>query len=395
MMLVKIPKSFAVFAVLSAFGFILNGCGKGSPSGPPSGAGVEASVVRVEPQDIALATELPGRTSAYRTAEIRPQVNGIIQKRLFEEGSDVSAGQVLYQIEPAPFKAALDNAVAALARAEARVPAMRLRLERYRDLLVDKAVSRQDFDDAESAVKQADADVAYAKAAVEAAKINFGYTRVIAPISGRIGRSNVTDGALVTAHQPLSLATVQQLDPVFVDIPQSTNALLKLRRHLENGRLNQDGADQDRVKLILEDGTVYGSEGTLQFREVTVDPTTGSVILRAVFPNPESVLLPGMFVRAVVKEGLEKGAILIAQQAVARDPKGNPYVLTVGADQKAQQRMLTLDRAIGDRWLVVSGLQAGDQVIMENMQKLRPGAPVKPVLPGTAPAAGGAKAGTN
>ncbi len=361
---------------------LFSGCDRSGSSGHPAGQGIEAAVDVVKHQELALTTELPGRTSAYRTAEIRPQVNGLIQKRLFEEGSHVNAGQVLYQIDPAPFKAALDNASAGLARAEARVPATRLRLERYKELLVDNAVSRQDYDDVEAAMKQAAADVEYAKAAVEAARINLGYTRVIAPIAGLIGRSNVTDGALVTAHQPLSLATVQQLDPIYVDIPQSTSALLKLRRHLADGRLNQNGSDQDEVRLILEDGTSYNLEGTLQFREVTVEETTGSVIIRAVFPNPDGLLLPGMFVRAIVNEGVQKDAILVAQQAVMRDPKGNPYVLAVGPDQKVQHRMLTLDRAIGDKWLVVSGLQTGDQVIMENMQKLRPGAPVKPLIHG-------------
>ena len=236
---------------------------------------------------------------------------------------------MLYQIDPAPFQAALDNAKAALGRAEANLPAIRSRAERYKELLADKAVSQQDYDDAAAALKQAEADIQYWKATVETARINLGYTRVTAPISGRIGRSNVTEGALVTAYQPVALATIQQLDPIYVDVPQSTAELLRLKRRLEDGRLNQDGTNQNKVQLILEDGTAYPLEGTLQFRDVTVDPTTGSVILRIVFPNPEGVLLPGMFVRAVVEEGVNEQAILVPQQAVSRDPKGNP----VGADR--------------------------------------------------------------
>ena len=231
---------------------------------------------------------------------------------------------MLYQIDPAPFQAALDNAKAALGKSEANLPSIRLRAERYKELLAEKAVSQQDYDDAAAALKQAEADIEYWKAAVETARINLGYTRVTAPISGRIGKSNVTDGALVTAYQPVALATIQQLDPIYVDVPQSTTELLRLKRRLEDGRLNQNGTNQKKVKLILEDGTAYPLEGTLQFRDVTVDPTTGSVILRIVFPNPEGVLLPGMFVRAVVKEGVNEQAILIPQQAVSRDPKGNP-----------------------------------------------------------------------
>ena len=304
----------------------------------------------------------------YRIAEIRPQVNGLIQKRLFTEGSDVKADQVLYQIDPAPFQAALDNAKAALGRAEANLPSIRSRAERYKELLADKAVSQQDYDDAAAALTQVEADIQYWKATVETARINLGYTRVTAPISGRIGKSNVTDGAIVTAYQPMALATIQQLDPIYVDVPQSTTDLLRLKSRLKDGRLKQNGTDQNKVKLILEDGTPYPLEGTLQFSDVTVDPTTGSVILRAVFPNPEGVLLPGMFVRAVIKEGVNEQAILIPQQGVSRDPKGNPFALIVDAESKAGLRMLTLDRAIGDKWLVSSGLAPGDRVIVEGLQ---------------------------
>ncbi len=366
----------AAFAVLSV-GLLAGGCGRGQQAPPPSVP--EVAVVTVKPQPVVLTTELPGRTCACRVAEIRPQVNGIILKRLFREGSNVTAGQALYRIDPASYQSALNNAQAALARAEANLPAIRSRAERYNELLADKAVSRQDCDDAASALMQAEAEVEYSKATVESARINLGYTRVTAPISGRIGRSSVTDGALVTAHQPLALATVHQLDPIFVDVPQSTADLLRLSGRRKDGRLRQGGTDQKKVRLVLEDGTPYPSEGTLQFQDVSVDPTTGSVILRAVFPNRQGVLLPGMFVRAVVKEGVDQHAILVPQQAVSRDRKGNPVALIVDADGKVQQRMLTLDRAIGDQWLVSSGLSAGDRVIAEGMLKARPGASVKVV----------------
>ncbi|MDQ7837753.1 MAG: efflux RND transporter periplasmic adaptor subunit [Thermodesulfobacteriota bacterium] len=371
------PLKWSVFLAALLGGLFLGGCDRRQQSPPPSVP--EVAVVTIQPRKVVLTTELPGRTSAYLIAEIRPQISGLIQKRLFREGSDVKAGQVLYQIDPAPFQAALDNARAALARAEANLPSIRLRVDRYRDLLADKAVSQQDYDDASAALKQAEADIQYGKANVEMARINLGYTRVIAPISGRIGRSNVTDGALVTAHQPLALATIQQLDPIYVDVAQSTTELQRLRRCLEDGRLNQNGTNQNKVKLLLEDGTAYSWEGALQFRDVTVDPTTGSVILRVVFRNPKGILLPGMFVRAVVKEGVNERAILIPQQAVSRDPKGNPFALIVDGEGKVGQRMLTLDRAIGDQWLVSAGLAPDERVIVEGMQKTQPGAAVKAV----------------
>jgi membrane fusion protein (multidrug efflux system) len=349
------------------------------PQSPPPRV-EQVSAVTVQPQRLVLTTELPGRTSAYLIAEIRPQVNGIIQKRLFVEGSDVKAGQVLYQIDPAPFQAALDSAKASLAKSEANLIVTRLKFDRYKGLLEEKAVSQQDYDDREASLKQAQADIEYCKAAVETARINLDYTRVTAPISGRIGKSNVTDGALVTAYQSLALATIQQLDPIYVDVPQSTSELLRLKRRLEGNHLHQDGNNQNTIKAILEDGTEYPLTGSLQFRDVTVDPTTGSVVLRAVFPNPEGLLLPGMFVRAVVREGTNEHAILIPQQSVSRDPKGNPLTLVVDEEKKIQQRMLTLDRAIGDKWLVSSGLAAGDQVVVEGTQKVRPGASVN-VIP--------------
>lgn len=348
-------------------------------SGPPKAGVSEVAVMAIQPQQVVLTTELPGRTAPYMVAEIRPQISGLIRKRLFTEGSDVRAGQDLYQIDSASFEAAFENAKAALVRAESVLPALRLRADRFKQALADKAVSQQDFDDADAALKHADADVQYWKATLETARINLGYARVISPISGRIGISSVTDGAIVTAYQPIALATIQQLDPIYVDVPQSSTELLRLRRRLEEGRIKRNEAKLNKVKLILSDGIPYPLEGTLQFRDVSVDPTTGSVILRMVFPNPNGLLLPGMYVRVVVKEGVNENAVLIPQQAVSRDPKGNPMALVVDAENKVQQRMLTLDRAIEDKWFVIAGLAFGDRLIVEGMQKVRPGADVKAV----------------
>lgn len=347
----------------------------------------EVATVTIQTERVVLTNELPGRTSPYRVADVRPQVNGIIRKRLFTEGADVKAGDMLYQIDPAPFQAALDNARAALARSEASIPAIRSRAERFRDLLADKAVSRQEYDDAAAALKQSQADIQYWKAMVETARINLGYTSLKAPISGRIGKSNVTEGALVTAQQPLALATIQQLNPMYVDVPQSTTEMLRLKERSAKYRLKADGEDQRKVKLLLKDGTEYSLEGTLQFRDVTVELATGSVILRMVFPNPESILLPGMYVRAVVQEGIAEQAILVPQQGVTRDPKGNPVALIVDDAGKVQQRVLTIDRAIGNQWLVASGLKAGERLIVEGMMNVRSGAAVK-VIPWDHPKAG-------
>lgn len=371
---VRILAAAGVFAA----GSMLTGCGKQKGAGGPPG-GPEVAVMVVKPEPITLATELPGRASAFLVAEIRPQVNGLIQKRLFTEGSDVLAGQDLYQIDPAPFQAALDNAKAALTRSEANLPAVRSRAERVQQALVDKAVSQQDFDDADGAMKQAEADIEYWKAMVKTASIQLGYAKIVSPISGRIGKSSVTDGAIVTAYQPVPLATIQQLDPIYVDIPQSTAVILNLQRRLKEGLISRATPDVNNVKLKLGNDTEYPLEGTLQFADISVDPTTASVILRTVFPNPQGVILPGMFVRAVVKEGIDEKAILIPQEAVSRDPKGNPVVLLVGAENKVEQRPITLDRAIGNQWLVSSGLQAGEKVIVEGGQKVRPGVAVKEV----------------
>ncbi|MDD5171338.1 MAG: efflux RND transporter periplasmic adaptor subunit [Syntrophales bacterium] len=358
---------------------ILGGCGPSSNAGKPGGGVPEVAVVTIRPQKVVMTTELSGRTAAYLIAEVRPQVGGIIQKRLFTEGANVKAGQVLYRIDAAPYQAVLDNAKAALGRSEANLSAVRLRAERVRELVVDKAVSQQEYDDAAGALKQTEADIQSWKATVETAKINLGYTALKAPISGRIGKSGVTEGALVTAQQPLPLATIQQLNPMYVDVPQSSAEVLRLRGRIEDGRLSHNGHLREKVRLTMEDGAKYPLEGVMQFRDVTVDPTTGSVILRIVFPNPKDVLLPGMFVRAAVEEGINHKALLIPQQAVMRDPKGNPFALLVDGQGKVQQRPLTLDRAIGDQWLVSSGLAAGEQVIVEGVQKARPGATVKAI----------------
>lgn len=372
-------KNIAAAALLAGF-LVLSGCGQQKAKGDAAqGMTPEVAVATIQPQPLVTTTELSGRTSANQIAEVRPQVGGIVQKRLFTEGSDVKAGQALYQIDPATYQTALENAKAALSRSEANLPATRLKAERIRELLADNAVSRQDYDDVSAALKQAEADVQYWKAAVETARINLRYTTVAAPIAGRIGRSSVTEGALVSAHQPMALATIQRMDPMYVDVPQSTTEMMRLRRGIEEGLLQRNGESQNKVRLILEDGATYPLSGTLQFRDVTVDATTGSVILRAVFPNPKGVLLPGMFVRAVLQEGIRKAAILIPQQAVTRDPKGNPLTLIVDGEGKVQQRMLTLDRAIGNSWLVTEGLAAGERVIVEGAQKVRPGVSVKAV----------------
>lgn len=377
----KVP--VIVSAIVLSCGLWVGGCPRQPQAGGGQGAAPppEVNVTTIQPQQIVLTTELPGRTSAFLVAEIRPQVNGLIQKRLFAEGSDVKAGEVLYQIDPAPFQAALNSAEAALARSRANLPSVRSRVARYKELLADRAVSQQDFDDANSALSQVEADMQYFTAAAETARINLGYTKVVAPISGRIGRSNVTDGALVTAYQPMPLATIQQLDPIYVDVTQSTADLLRLKRRVAGGQLDPNGADANKARLTLEDGSEYPLEGTLQFRDVTVDPTTGSSILRIVFPNPKGTLLPGMFVRASVKEGLNKQAMLIPQQAVTRDAKGNPLTMIVGPNGQVQPRPLTLDREIGDKWLVTAGLGSNDHVITEGMQKVRPGMVVKMAQP--------------
>lgn len=351
----------------------LTSCGQSSADkktqGPP-----EVVVFELKPERVVITAELTGRTAPNRIAEVRPQVGGIILKRLFTEGSDVKAGQVLYKIDPAPYQATLDNAKAALGKAEASITSIRYKADRYKELLEDKAVSRQEYDDADASLKQTEADILYWKAMVETARINLDYTSVTAPISGRIGKSSVTEGALVTASQTTALAVVQQLNPMYVDVPQSTSELSQLRRHLEEGRINRENGGRNKVRLFMEDNSQYPLPGELQFRDISVDPTSATVNLRVTVPNPKNILLPGMFLRAVVEEGIDPKAILIPQQAVFRNPKGESYTLTVDGNGKVQQKMITVSRAIGDKWLVLSGIGAGERVIVEGMQKVKPGA---------------------
>ena len=358
--------------------FFLAGCGSG-PKGPQQKGAAEVGVVTMRAERVVLTRELPGRTAASRVAEIRPQVNGLILKRAFEEGAVVQAGDLLYQIDPAQYQAAYDQAKAAVAMAEANLPAVRSREARFKALVASRAVGQQDYDNALAALRQAEAQLESSKAAAEMARINVSYTPIKAPISGRIGRSSVTEGAMVTAYQPVPLATVQQLDPIYVDVPQSTAELLRLQKRMTDEGFTTGGAGKDKVTVIREDGTRYPLEGTLEFRDVTVSETTGSVILRIIVPNPDSILLPGMFVRAVITEGVLEKAVLVPQQGVSRDPKGNPYSWVADKDGNAVMRMLTIDRAIGDKWLIASGLSAGDRVIVKGTQRLREGVPVTAV----------------
>ncbi|HVN97792.1 MAG TPA: efflux RND transporter periplasmic adaptor subunit [Syntrophorhabdaceae bacterium] len=367
----------------------LAGCSKSKA--PLQGIAPEVAVVVLKAERVPIITELPGRTSAFLIAEVRPQVSGVIQKRLFNEGDDVQFGQPLYQIDPATYEAAYEGAKAALARAEANAVSVASRVGRYKELVAVSAVSNQEYDDAFAALKQAEAEIVGQKAAVENARINLSYTRITAPIGGRIGKSNVTVGALATAYQAPVFTTIQQLDPIYVDATQSSANLLELKRNIAAGRIKGEGPDRAQVKLVLEDGTAYAWEGTLKFSDITVDPSTGSFILRIVFPNPKHILLPGMYVRALVQEGVAEQAILAPQQGISRDPKGNPVALIVNDEGKVEQRMITTDRAIGDKWLVTSGLKPGDRLIVEGLQKVRPGVPVK-VASNDRSEKGGAKA---
>ncbi len=361
-----------LIAVLAA-GLLLSGCGSREAHGSPQNGSMEVGIIKVQPERVTLIRELPGKTAASRVADIRPQVNGLILKRAFEEGAFVRAGDLLYEIDPAPYQAAYDQAKAAVAMSEANLPAVRLQERRFRELVATNAIGQQEYDNALAALLQAEAQLESSKAALEMAKINLSYTPIKAPISGIIGRSSVTEGAMVTAYQPVALATIQQLDPLYVDVPQSTAELLKLQSRMAGGKFTSAGEGQDKVAIRREDGTLYPLEGTLQFRDVTVSPTTGSVILRVVVPNPDNILLPGMFVRAVLTEGIVEQGILVPQSAVCRNQKGEPYVWVIDKDGKAAMRLLTLDRALGDKWLISSGLSGGEQVILDSLQRMRPG----------------------
>ncbi len=343
------------------------------PKGPP-----EVAVMTLAQQPVSITTELPGRTVPYRIAEVRPQVNGVIQKRLFVEGGQVTAGQQLYQIDPAPFQASLESAQAALARAQATATSTRLLAQRYKPLSEARAVSQQDYDNAVASQDQALADVASAKAAVDTARINLAYTKVYAPISGRTGRSSVTEGALVAANQTTALVVIQQLDPIYVDVTQASTVLLDLRRALAQGKLKQTADSQAEAKLILEDGAIYESTGKLQFTEVTVDSGTGSVTMRAVFPNPDNTLLPGMFVRERLEQGIDEHGLLVPQRALTHNQRGEAMVTVVGPDNKAIQRIVKTERAIGDQWLVSEGVTAGDKIIVTGIQGVKSGDTVHP-----------------
>ncbi|MDE1146796.1 MAG: efflux RND transporter periplasmic adaptor subunit [Azospirillaceae bacterium] len=374
----RIIPRVALVATLSVAAVALVGC-DGKKQAPPAMGPASVGIVTVTPQPVTLSTELTGRTSAFRVAEVRPQVSGVILKRLFTEGSDVKAGQQLYQIDPAPYEATLASAKASLAQAEAAVKSVKAKAERYTDLVTVNAISKQDYDDAVASLATDQASVEAARAQVKTAQINLDYTRVYSPISGRIGRSNVTEGALVTSDQTTVMATVQQLDPLYVDITQSSADLLQLRQEIAAGHVKDATAGEAPVTLFI-DGlpAAYGQPGRLQFADVTVDTTTGMVTLRAIVPNPKADLLPGLFVRARVEEGVRNDAVLVPQQAVQRGGDGSATVWVVGQDNKVNIRPVTTTQAQGDKWVVTSGLAAGDRIVVEGVQRLRPGAEVKP-----------------
>lgn len=382
-------RGLAVASVALVAGLILAGCDRPdaaaqeSATPPPT----EVGVFVVEAAPVTLTTELPGRTSPFLIAEIRPQVSGIVKKRHFTEGSEVEAGELLYEIDPATYEAAHATARASLARAEANLEAAQRKAERYQELSGINAISKQASDDAAAALKLAEAEIAAGKAAVSSAAINLDYTELRAPIAGRIGRSAVTAGALVTASQQTSLATVQQLDPIYVDLTQSSTDLLRLKRDLASGRIERANGDTAAVTLVLDDGSTYAHPGELAFSEVSVDPGTSSVTLRAVFPNPDQELLPGMYVRAVIEQGVDRDAILLPHRAITRDPRGTALAMVVGEGDKVEARTLTVERALSEGWLVSDGVAPGDRVIVEGLQRIRPGAQVSVVEAGAEQAA--------
>jgi len=373
------PAASVVSALMIA-AVALAGCGaRGSQSGQGGPGGQdqgppEVGVITLRAQPVALTTELPGRTSPFETSDVRPQVAGIVVDRPFTEGGEVRAGQVLYRIDPAMYRAAYDQAKAQLANAEANATTTNIKAERYADLVKINAVAKQEYDDASAAAKQASALVQQQRAAVETARINLGWATITAPISGRVGRSNVTKGALVTASQTDALTTIQRLDPIYVDVTQSSSDLLRLRRALGAGQIG--GPASVTVRLKLDDGSEYPLEGKLQFTDVTVDQTTGAVTLRALFPNPRGLLLPGMYVRAEVEQGVAPAGVLAPQQGVARDEKGLPTALVVNAAGRAELRQLHTGAAVGNQWLVIDGLRPGDRLIVDGLQRVKPGAPV-------------------
>ena len=370
------PRALTRAVLCMLLSLMLLACEEGGKGAPGSSGPREVVIIKLEPRREVYTTALAGRIASFQVAEVRPQVGGILQQRLFTEGADVKAGQALYQIDPATYEAALDSAQAALMKAEANVTPARLKAERFRELLAIKAVSKQEYDDAQAAFKQAEADVAVNRAAVKTARINLEYTKVRSPISGRIGKSAFTPGALVTANQAQALTSVRQLDPVYVDITQSSQDLLRLRAQFTYGEL-RSAAEDAPVRLKLENGAMYPHEGRLQFTDVSVDESTGMVSLRALFPNPEHILLPGMYVRAVIAEGVDENALLVPQRALRRDPKGQASVLLVDGGGKVDVRLVDVGRTVGDSWQVLSGLKPGDRVIVEGGQNVRPGMSVK------------------
>lgn len=370
------PRALTRAVLCMLLSLMLLACEEGGKGAPGSSGPREVVIIKLEPRREVYTTALAGRIASFQVAEVRPQVGGILQQRLFTEGADVKAGQALYQIDPATYEAALDSAQAALMKAEANVTPARLKAERFRELLAIKAVSKQEYDDAQAAFKQAEADVAVNRAAVKTARINLEYTKVRSPISGRIGKSAFTPGALVTANQAQALTSVRQLDPVYVDITQSSQDLLRLRAQFTNGEL-RSAAEEAPVRLKLENGAMYPHEGRLQFTDVSVDESTGMVSLRALFPNPEHILLPGMYVRAVIAECVDENALLVPQRALRRDPKGQASVLLVDGGGKVDVRLVDVGRTVGDSWQVLSGLKPGDRVIVEGGQNVRPGMSVK------------------
>ncbi|WP_051356862.1 efflux RND transporter periplasmic adaptor subunit [Azorhizobium doebereinerae] len=357
---------------------LLAGCEQKSSAQAPAVTRPEVSIVTLHPQSVAITAELPGRTTAFLVAEVRPQVGGIIQKRLFTEGSEVKAGDPLYQIDPASYQASLDSADAALKKAEAAVPSAQAKLERYQSLVKQSAVSKQDYDDAEASLLEAKADVASAKACLDTARINLEYTTITAPIGGRIEKSSLTPGTLVTSSQTTALTTIRTLDPILVDVTQSSTNLLNLRQAIAAGRVKLSGANVT-VRLKLENGTLYPHPGRLEFRESYVDESTGTYGLRAQFPNPDRLLLPGMYVRAVIEEGVAENSFLVPQRAVSHNTKGEAVAMFVTADGKVEQRVLTARSSVGNNWLVDAGVADGDRIIVEGTQLVRVGQEVSPV----------------
>ncbi|WP_420828909.1 efflux RND transporter periplasmic adaptor subunit [Desulfobulbus rhabdoformis] len=372
-------KHTMIWVVALAFGLLLSSCEKGDESKQLEQPPQEVGVVTLKKEPVELSVELPGRTAAFRIAEVRPQVSGIIQKRLFTEGSVVEAGQLLYQIDPATYQAAYDSAKAALAKAKAKERSDKIKADRYRVLVRTKAVSEQEQIEMEATWKQSVADVAAAKAALDAAKINLNYTKVTAPISGRIGKSQVTEGALVTAQQGSALATIQQLDPMYVDVNQSSTELIRLKREVAAGLAEGGEQPHSAVTVILDDGTEYGETGNLEFSDVTVNQTTGTVTLRALVANPQQELLPGMFVRARIDKGLKPDALLVPAVSIQRNAKSEATVMVVDKNSMVATKIIETDQNIGKRVLVTKGLQAGEQIIVSGLQKVRVGMPVKPV----------------